>query len=415
MEFEQLSIDTQNSVIPQRFTYCTLDNNGKIYCKIDWMTVIFEKCTLNHVLKWLKLENCVSEFCEESYEQSRGYDVLFKFIYNGIVIETSKFGFFSSEEETPVFETVVPKIRLELSGTALDYLRSINVDMDTYRFVVPELPEGGGYHFTRVDWAYDFVNYMPGFVDKMIEHCNVHALPSGRIPLASTRGAIGCRIVTGGQKTVYLGSPQSDSMLRVYDKRMQHIDLNTGVYKKTNPYGNPDSWYRIEWQTRNKNAHKYAIGTDDKGNYADFKSILYDIFEKYAFADGTVKRDRNPVEFWQSLFNWKEIESRIVQNAKYVECETYYEKLMMRVRRQSLFDFLSVLCETTEMREKRINGYLLSLFGNNDPSKDGERQRLINRVNQLLNDVPELIIYPDRESCPYGGVYRFLSGFMVKL
>lgn len=320
MQFEQLNIDTQYGVIPQPFSYRTLDNDGKIYCKIDWMTVIFEKCTLNHVLKWLKLDNCVSEFCESVYEQSRGYDVLFKFLYNGIILETSKFGFFEGQA-TSTFDTVVPKIRLELSGSALDYLRSINVDMDTYRFVVPELPEGGGYHFTRVDWAYDFVNYMPGFVDKMIDHCHTNALPSGRIPLASTKGAIGCRIVTGGQKTVYLGSPQSDRMLRVYDKRMQHVDLSTGAYKKSNPYGNPDSWYRIEWQTRNKTAHAYAIGTDDKGNHADFKSILYDIFEKYAFADGTYdarRSKRPPVEFWKMLFNWKEIESRIIQNANFV-------------------------------------------------------------------------------------------------
>lgn len=69
------------------------------------------------------------------------------------------------------------------------------------------------------------------------------------------------------------------------------------------------------------------------------------------------------------------------------------------------------------MREKRINSYLLSVFGNCDRSKDGERQKLINQVNQLLYDNPDLKIYPNREAAILagGGIYRFLSGFMVKL
>lgn len=89
----------------------------------------------------------------------------------------------------------------------------------------------------------------------------------------------------------------------------------------------------------------------------------------------------------------------------------------MRVRRQSPFDFLVTLFETTSEREKRLNAYLLSVFGNIDSSKDGERQKLLNQINQLLNDNPDLIIYSNRAEAiaAGGGVYRFMGGFMVKL
>ncbi|MBQ9085872.1 MAG: replication initiation factor domain-containing protein [Clostridia bacterium] len=318
MQFEQLNIDTQRYDVPQPFVYHQLDNDGKIYCKLDWLTAIFQDCSLNHVLRWLKLDDCVSDFCATAYEQSRGYDQVFKFVYNGILIETSSFNFYGVDLDVGVFDTIVPKIRLELSGSALDYLRSIGVNMDSYRFVQPDLPLSGSYHFTRADWAYDFINYKPEFVDQMLDHIASNMLPSGRIPLASTHGAIGCRVVTGGQKTVYLGSPQADKMLRVYDKKMQFIDLSSGLYKKTNPYNDPDSWFRIEWQTRNRLAHNLVLDQNH-----DFKSILRLIFDSYAFAKGDhdfvrCGGSRPVVDFWLRLFDWKEVESRIIQNANFV-------------------------------------------------------------------------------------------------
>lgn len=321
MQFEQLGIyDQRFDQIPE-LSYPTLDNDGKIYCKIDWLTLMFFDSTMNDVLKWLHLDDCVSDFCLSRFEQSRGYDQVFKFIYNGVMLETSTFSFYGEDLDVSIFDTVVPKIRLELSGTALDYLRSIGVDMNDYRLVEPILSEGGSYHFTRCDWAFDFINYKPDFVDRMIDHINTHKLPSERIPLASTKGAISCKLVTCGQKTIYLGSPQSDRMLRVYDKRMQHLNLTTQTYCKPNPYGDPDSWFRIEWQTRNKFANNLVHGYDEKGVPADFKSILKDIFDRYAFADGTIdarNKARPCVDFWLSLFDWSDLEKRIIQNANFV-------------------------------------------------------------------------------------------------
>lgn len=381
MQFEQLSL--YDSPMPP-ITYRQLDNDGKVYCKIDWLTVMFFDCSLNDVLRWLKLENCVSDFCLGAYEQSRGYDQVFKFIYNGILLETSSFNFYGQDLNVSIFDTVVPKIRLELSGGALDYLRSCGIDMDSYRLVGPKLPDGGSYHFTRCDFAYDFINYRPDFVDRLIDHINKHKLPSERVPLASTKGAIGVRVVTGGQKTVYLGSAQSDRMLRVYDKKMQNVDLATGLYKRTNPYGDPESWFRIEWQTRNRFANNLVHGVDQNGCPADFKSILKDIFDRYAFADGSIDaraKARPCVDFWLDLFNWEDLERRIIQNAKYVESRTPEQRLLDAFDRSMDMFMRAISYYGIDFLVDRCNSRLIKL--QTDPSYQRSYLLFLNKLNEL--------------------------------
>lgn len=293
----------------------TLDG-GMVVPKIDWLTVIFTDCSINDVLHWIGQDNCVDDFFQSLYESSRGYDQLFTFRFNNILIETSSFNYYGASGDVTLFDITVPKIRLELSGTALDFLRSQGIDFDTYRFDVPDLPLGAAYHYTRCDWAFDLINYKPAFVDNLISFLEANKLPSGRIPIASinNRGAVSFKVVTGDQKTVYLGSAQSDRMLRCYDKRLQYIDRDTQVYNKPNPYNNPDSWLRIEWQTRNRFAHNMCM--DSK---LQFKHVLKKIFETYCFHDGTCSRDRAVVPFWLDLFPWNEIESILIHNTNFVE------------------------------------------------------------------------------------------------
>lgn len=403
MQFEQLNIDSQIFDRPMQITYRTLDNDGKIYCKIDWLTVMFFDCSMNHVLSWLHIDDCVSDFCAGAFQQSRGYDEVFKFIYNGVMLETSSFNFYGEDMSVSIFDTVVPKIRLELSGSALDYLRSIGVDMDSYRLVKPVLPDGGSYHVTRCDWAFDFINYKPEFIDCLIDHINTHKLPSERIPLASTKGAISCKLVTCGQKTIYLGSPQSDRMLRIYDKRMQYLNLASQTYCKPNPYGDPSSWFRIEWQTRNRFANDLTLSVSPSGEFNDFKSILKMIFEKYAFADGQMdarNKARCAVDFWLKLFDWKDIESRIIQNANFVEYESPEEKVIKSFESIMMRTFLFYYSLVgKEEFEKRANAYLKSL---ELPDSVSHRRNLafLNRLNQL----DSLMLSPDSS-----GLYNFLG------
>lgn len=125
----------------------------------------------------------------------------------------------------------------------------------------------------------------------------------------NTTSALVYDIHTGSQKTLYVGSSQSDRLLRIYDKNMQAIDPNTGAYKPDmNPYGSPATWIRVELQTRNKLAHGLCTGD------GDFQSILKYIYEKYCFADlSTPAHRREPAKFWSELWDWENI-PQIVQN-----------------------------------------------------------------------------------------------------
>lgn len=376
MQFEQISL--HHIPLKSGRTLSEVDPGGHVVPKIDWLTIIFQDCSLNHVLRWLQQDDCVSEFCESIYELSRGYDQVFTFRYNDILLETSAFSFYGVDQNEALFDIVVPKIRLELSGTALDFLRACGIDMDSYRFTVPVLPEGASYHFTRCDWAFDLLDYKSTFIDDLIDHIRTHSLPSGRVPIASSHGAISYKVVTGDQKTVYLGSPQSDRMLRCYDKRLQYIDRTTGAYVKPDPYGQPDSWLRIEWQTRNKLAHNLVMDSS-----LEFKHILRKIFDTYAFADGTVARDRSVVPFWSTLFPWKDIESRIIQNLNFVEFRTPEDRVISSFKTVMLRNFMfaySIL--GSKGIEKMCNDYLSGLM-RSDPTSVRRRLAFYNRLNQL--------------------------------
>lgn len=170
-------------------------------------------------------------------------------------------------------------------------------------------------------------------------------------------------------------------MLRVYDKRMEQINLATGLYKKPNSYGNPDSWFRIEWQTRNKFANDLV-----QDRSLQMLHILKMIFQAYAFADGTVDNhnaQRPPVEFWLSLFDWKDIEKRTVQNANFVEYLDPDQRLIAQVEHtmlRSLMFYISLVGR--EGFVKACNNYLDNLYLN-DPVSGRRYLAFLNRLNQL--------------------------------
>jgi len=290
-----------------------IDDSSRLCCKIDWLTVMFKNCTMRDVLKWISMESAIPDFMENISLQTRGLDQKYIFMYNQIKLEAPTLIFYGVPENVCIFDLVVPSIRLELSGGALDYLRSCGIDPNALRYKVPVSScDGMSWHFSRCDFAYDFINYSAGFVDVLIDFIEHNRLPSSRVPLSGTSSAVSATVRTGSEKTVYLGSPQSDKLLRVYDKRMQYVDLATGVYKKDNPYNNPSSWFRIEWQTRNRFADGLVRNVE-----ADSLHILRLIFDHYAFAKADFDNRRGvrpPVDFWLNLLRWEDIKAIEVLN-----------------------------------------------------------------------------------------------------
>lgn len=365
-----------------RFEYNdVLDTGSGVFFKVDWSTIMFKNVNINCILRWLHLDEFCDDFFNSLYELHQGYEEKFRFSYNGIIFDCSKMVLCDE-----LFDICCPIIRVEISGKGLDFLRSLGFDMNVERFVPPTLPIGGSYHFSRIDYAFDLVNYKPEFLDQLIDFCNTNHLPSGRVPLANSGGAVSCKVVTCNQKTVYLGSTQSDRMLRVYDKRMQQSDLSLGVYKEVNPYNNPANWIRIELQLRNKRAHGSV--TDLR---QDAVSIMGNIFHDFAFADASFDNRRGVrpvVDFWNQLFDWNELKFMIIQNANYVLLKSAKERLsdwMDNVGYAKVFDYIS----TFGIRAffSGLRKYIFGLYGHDERSC----KKLLKRINVLREldaDIP---------------------------
>lgn len=301
------------------------DDSPGVYALIDYYTAVFQNECMANVINWIGLDPSVytDDFYASMLEISAGYDNKFIFSYENIKIDVMQSVLQGFDLDDEIFFQVLPKIRLEISGSGLMYLRRLGVDVDhLFRDESHLLPTQ---HITRMDFAYDLINYKPELLDQLMEYCRTSHTASGRILRCTSAGvggsAISCEIKDVSQKTVYLGASASDRMLRVYDKRLQYVDRETGVYKKENPYGNPKSWIRIEMQTRNRVAH--VLGLDG----GDLTAILREIYRFYCFADpNTTKQNRKPAQFWQDLFDWEELD-RTIQNIKFTLVTDYCDKI----------------------------------------------------------------------------------------
>lgn len=301
------------------------DRSPGVYALIDYYTAVFQDTSIADVIDWVGLDN--SLYCDDFYQSmieiSAGYDNKFIFSFENIKIDVMQSVLSFVEFDENLFSIPLSKIRLEISGSGLMYLRRQGVDVDhLYREESYLLPKQ---HITRMDFAYDLVNYKPELLDQLIDYCRSAHTASGRIVRCTSEisngSAISCEIKDVSQRTVYLGSSSSDRMLRVYDKRLQHINRDTGLYSKENPYGNPDTWIRIEMQCRNRVAH--VLGLDG----GDLTAILREIYQFYLFAEkGTHAHNRKPAQFWVDLFDWDELD-RTVQNIKFVVVNDYRDKV----------------------------------------------------------------------------------------
>lgn len=387
--------------------YQSLGEGQHIYSKVDFLSVVFNNASLNEVLSWIHCDDIIVDLALSMFNFNSGYESVFRFQYCGIKLDVRDIRFFSDEGCTSdMFDFICPYIKLDLSGSGLDFLRCRGIEIDSLIRDLNQCPEfsseGGCYHFTRVDYAFDLINYCPEFLDQLIDHINVNKLPSGRVPVLSRGAALLATIKLASEKTVYLGSPQSDRLLRCYDKRLQHIDRNTGFYVKDNPYGNPDSWIRIEWQLRNGVAQDSIFNPE-----LDHLKIFRSLFDTYVFADGTYQNpsdhSRRPVDFWYRLFDWKSVESIFIQNAKYVECLDPVERCIQSFAKTMASRFSLVI---SILGLRGLNNLMQDYFdslNNGQPGSIRRRGSYLNKLNEVAGGFlsgSDLGVYDDGSHVP---------------
>lgn len=287
-----------------------------IFCKIDWFSAVFNSCSINDILAWLGIDHESDDFFSRSFSRALGYDTQVTYAFDGVSIAVSYSlinHYAVDNTDISVFDFVFDRLRLDISGTGLDAMRDKWLDMghaagdfDDYLRQIPVL-ERGDMHVTRCDFAFDLIDYCPDFLDSVISFCNSVTSSGGtRLPVctsngSSLNGGYKFSVRSGDQKTVYVGSPRSDKMLRIYDKRMQ-LTTDDGIWLKNAGHQDCLSWIRVELQTRNGIAHGLCYGD------GDFLSIFRYIYDTYAFRDLASPSNRSVVaDFWDNLFTWEQL------------------------------------------------------------------------------------------------------------
>lgn len=307
------------------------NGNPAIFSKYDWATFVFKNVSISDVFDCIQFDQyCTNDFAElisRAFFTAQGRIPEIRLIINGIMLQvqaneaTYKLNFMVDDlnEVDPwvFFNTKFDYIRLEFSGSGLDYFRSSGCDIDRLLSSPFDLPDGGSYHSTRLDWAFDLVNYRGDFLQNCIEDCRRLSHPSTyRIP--TNKHAIVWSEKGGREKTLYLGSTGSERLLRIYDKKMQYAradKLGSIPYKCGDLI--PDTWIRIELQTRNN------LSSDILYNCSSSEQCLRYIYDQFAMRD--VKKDygyeRVPgdiLPYWNDLFNFDMI-PELIHNKNFVQ------------------------------------------------------------------------------------------------
>ena len=304
-----------------------MENSG-IYFKIDAYSAMFENVSLNNILEYYGIDFTAEELYSNAYKSNLMFEYKFIFQYEGIRLEvpfTVINGLIASSDSIEsIFDYPFPSVRLDMSGSGLEFLRSVfgshgrcldeflRVDCtDHFQSL------GGSMHITRCDFAFDLVDVAGDFYDKISEYCvsSFDYRQSERICLKGREGGVVATVRRGSERTVYLGTPSSSRLLRIYDKKFQ-LCRDT-VWRKDCPYGNDiNSWIRLELQLRRSLAQGILFG------HGDANSIFRYIYENYRPVDFETGYKKLTCEFWDNLLDWENTRV-IIQNANSTQFDSY--------------------------------------------------------------------------------------------
>lgn len=307
--------------------------DSHVFAKLDWFSVVLYNTCMDDILKKLCIYNEVyEELLGSAYIRSQGFSDVVVFTANGVSIELRHDDYLSTDKES-VFAKKFKKIRVDISGSGLDFLRGyfrpdVEFLRDDFWGVNQE-----DYNITRCDFAYDFVNYKPEFLDHLLNWIkdferdlisDIHSGADIRLNAGSRHIQYSYRCGSG-QKTLYLGSPRGDKMVRIYDKYLEQTKNGIFIHGRDPRFeGIPqiDSWFRIELQCRRKCATQYLFGC-----HGNIDNVLRAIFDDYLIRD----KDGNPLPCMVDLYKWDDLPP-IEKVEFYTVRETVLERSIRRVK-----------------------------------------------------------------------------------
>lgn len=323
-----------------------------VYAKIDWYTAIFENCSLRQICDKIHIDcTYYDELLQSNYERSLGYDSNFVMNIHGIsfeirfneALEEYQKQFvdgFGDANIVRFFDKIFSTIRLDISGTGLEFLRC--------KFEVDSMMTEKGYflpyqmHVTRADFAFDFVNeqfdeYFKPLYNFLVNK-SLRTFGKNSVKVDTSNKPLSYNLKAGEEETIYIGSSRSDRMLRIYNKKLQLCPK--GIWKEDkiplsfteHESSDINTWFRIEFQTRNNKAMSLLYSCK-----SDLKNILLLMEYDYMF----IGDDGKPLLFCETLYNWSELQE-VIQNAKYYLPKATTKRIKEQFDRNFVFNFLYI-------------------------------------------------------------------------
>lgn len=234
------------------------------YQKIDWLTFVVMNDSPLNILKLLGIEDILDDLVVDSFERDQGYDTRRVFSFQGISFDFDLEKALQNDHDNDgygVFSGNYQKFRVDISGSGLDYLKGIGFDCLAFLDSIRRNFDPEHIRPTRIDYAFDFVNceqeVLYSFINE-VKACEISGLLDPTIRLRFVNGRLGGNNYSyrfgNGQATFYFGTPRSESLLRIYDKRLQFLNGNKPFPSFDEVKNNipVTSWIRFELQTRSR-------------------------------------------------------------------------------------------------------------------------------------------------------------------
>lgn len=305
--------------------------------KFDAYSAVWKNSCLDTVCNWYGFLDVMDGFYDDVIPKFTAYvyGTYANITFNDILISVPsyEFGLVKSEDrDIRTFE--FSYIRVQMMGQALEFLRDLGIDVDGETSVLRKFNENC--NPTRVDFAFDFVNYCTSidndiFVkfDNFTKNSTRNLSESGRLCIHGHKSGIGyTKRIGSSERTIYIGSPTSDRLLRIYDKYLERKSANNGVFADTS-FGNPADvfdWTRIEWQLRNESALKYL--------YAPKFTFMGVLNEIYSFYNIYAKSNGNKFTSWLDWWAPENLEKYLVLYEQKTNFVSKREKLHRYIKRQ---------------------------------------------------------------------------------
>lgn len=307
--------------------------NGKkaIFGKLDWLSLIYNNATVNNVLLCLGLEKFYDVPDLYNSLSARNINILAFATYVNITICNVTFSVSVVEARYKLYELVdntVPSVdkflntewdqlRVDISGSGLDYLRSLGIMVDLPEWRSNDRLSGLSvigrelqYHATRIDIAFDVLEFSSSLWREFADSVRFHLDTLGRVPvgLQERKKYVVAEVREGATRSIYMGRGTSDKLLRIYDKLYQLKDKPEKILYKDNDGHRPSTWIRYELQARRE------IECTKLLFCIDWAAAWHYIYSNFCVLRSDGRGGREVMPCWVDLFESVETKT-IIQNA----------------------------------------------------------------------------------------------------